>query len=125
MSGNLLTAAFKRLGNVSGECVVTTEEFTKTMEQSLKSEFTVGQRIQFYRKGLSEDGKEITLAINGRITRIAKNGWLTVEHRWGWATVKPDEEKLQVLQQKAKKGQPETDGGDLYSTDPDRHTLVD
>lgn len=86
---------------------VTMEEFYKTLGVDptvgeMGKEFTVGQRVQFYRK----DSEDHTLAINGTIRRIDyKTGWLHVEHKWGWAVVKPDQEKMQVLQQKANKSQ--------------------
>lgn len=68
--------------------------------------YSVGQRVQFYRKGW-EEGKDITLAINGTIRSICpKTGWLTADHKWGGAILRPDEEKIQVLQQKAPKCDP-------------------
>jgi hypothetical protein len=64
--------------------------------------FAKGKRVQFYRKGYAEQGdKAPTLAISGKVTQVdPKTGWLTVEHKWGVAIVKPEEEKVQVLQNK-------------------------
>jgi hypothetical protein len=64
--------------------------------------YTVGQRVQFYRKGYAPPGeKEPTLSINGMVKDVCpKTGWLTVEHKWGVAIVRPQEEKVQILQHK-------------------------
>jgi hypothetical protein len=79
-------------------------DLDKLLEQNLECPYTVGQRIQFYRKGYAEKGeKEPTLAINGTIKVIDnRRGWLHVEHRWGMAIVKWQHEKVNVLQMSKK-----------------------
>lgn len=100
MSIKNLTKTFENFDKTMELGVLLVNDLVDAMNRAVSSEFSVGQRIQFYRK----DAEDNTLAINGTITRICpKTGWLTVEHKWGWATVKPDKEKLQVLQQKAAK----------------------
>lgn len=100
LTGNVFSntlAAFKRLGPVVGEAMVAADEFKKTMDRALSSDFKVGQRVQFYRK----DSASETVTLSGSIESICpRTGWLTVLHRHGTAIVKPDEEKCNVLREK-------------------------
>ena len=74
----------------------------------MSTEYTVGQRIQFYRKGWSEDGKTPSIAINGTIVAI-NDGVARVEHRHGFALVKLGEESVNVLKPKGSRVPEEQD----------------
>jgi len=66
----------------------------KTLETT--ETYAPGLRIQFYRKGYAETGKDPTIAINGTIKSI-KDGVATVEHKHGIAMVKLEEERILIL----------------------------
>lgn len=97
-----MTLSVEKLRQMGFTESVAEQVFIAALDVEVQPGFKVNERVQFYRKGYAAPGeKDPTLAINGVVKKICpKTGWLEVHHKWGVATVKPQDEKVQILQHK-------------------------